>query len=117
MVEPNTRSCVFCIFVFVFVAQLAGPSFGHLGRQRYSNSASAGGQGAAGNGDLAEVANFSLLIPVECGYGFRDGKLCPGYPQFVSRPAHICARRGQPEFLLARRLAPIPATTERLMGE
>ena len=55
--------------------------------------------GAAGSDEPPRyAANFSLLIPVECGYGFRDGKLCPGYPRFVSsfhpsiRTLHVGSR-------------------------
>eukprot|EP01052_Picozoa_sp_SAG31_P007038 SAG31_NODE_331_length_17518_cov_32.495042_3_plen_267_part_00 len=41
---------------------------------------------AAANGATASPPAppaYGLLIPVECGYGFRDGKLCPGYPQLA----------------------------------
>ena len=69
-------SSLICISLALLVP-LAHSQTGHSSLQ--GAGAAAGSDEAPGN-----AANFSLLIPVECGYGFRNGKLCPGYPRFVS---------------------------------
>lgn len=118
-------SSLICISLALLVP-LAHSQTGHSSLQ---------GAGAAGSHEAApgNAANFSLLIPVECGYGFRNGKLCPGYPRFVSSSfpswhtrtstcSSLLVKAARAHSLtspaeIVRRLALTLATTERLLGE
>ena len=64
-------------------------------------------------GIAGKPPEYSLLIPVECGYGFRDGKLCPGYPQFACPDAcHNRTMTGRVN-MLAEMMRGIAATANR----